>query len=61
MMQHEKNGTWQDCKMKKEQHEKSITRKNKQNEKNATWKKCFLKKCKLPQWDTEKVYKNSAL
>ena len=46
----EKSGTWNWCSIKKLWHEK-----------NAKWKKVQQEKYKLPQWNKEKVHKNSAL
>ena len=43
---------------KKVQHEKIFTQKSVNN---AVWEKFNMKKYKLPQWNTEKVHKNSAL
>ena len=43
---------------KKVQHEKIFTQKSANN---AVWEKFNMKKYKLPQWNTEKVHKNSAL
>ena len=40
------------------QHEKIFTQKSVNN---AVWEKCNMKKYKLPQWNTKKVHKNSAL